>query len=266
VLQLWEAATGREIRRIEGRPLSFFSVAFAPDGKMLASSGNATLQLWDAATGREIRRIPGLKGLIEQVAFAPDGKTFAAGDEKGAHLWDSATGTEIFRFPAIKKGPIDSLCFGPEGKTIALRGGNGVNVWNFETNREITWQVEPEEAIALSPGGKTLAMGDRLGRIRLFHFKEGETRQVAPKPKQSYEYPESIHAVVFTPDGKTLISGGEDKLVILRDPVTGAERRRLEGHIGSVISIAIAADGKTIASGSEDGTALIWDLMTVGKE
>ena len=108
-LQLWEVSTARELRRMNGPLQSIHAVAFAPDGKVLASSGfGGTIQLWDAATGREIRRLPSLLGWVGQVAFSPDGKSFAAGDERGAHLWETATGREIPRFSQLQRGPIDA--------------------------------------------------------------------------------------------------------------------------------------------------------------
>jgi WD40 repeat protein len=68
------------------------------------------------------------------------------------------------------------------------------------------------------------------------------------------------------PNGKTLVSAGDDHFVTLWDLATGQERRRLTGHAARVNSLAIAPNGKTLASGSDDGTALIWDLTTAGPD
>ena len=81
----------------------------------------------------------------------------------------------------------------------------------------------------------------------------------------SKDDPASIWAIAFSPDGRMLASAGEDNRITLRDPLTGKERRRLEGHEGTVTSLAFAPNGKTIASGSDDGTVLVWDLENVGK-
>src|SRR5690242_15175813 len=75
---------------------SVINVAFAPDGKTLASCGNDSLVCqWDAATGKEVRRFVGHVGNVDGVAFSPDGKTLlsSAGDGT-ARLWDVATGKE----------------------------------------------------------------------------------------------------------------------------------------------------------------------------
>ena len=68
------------------------SVAFSPDGKMLASAG-LSITLWDVATGKEQATLKGHRGLVNCVAYSPDGKTLASGGEdKTIKLWDVATG------------------------------------------------------------------------------------------------------------------------------------------------------------------------------
>src|SRR6266545_3453171 len=74
-----------------------------------------------------------------------------------------------------------------------------------------------------------------------------------------------VRALLFTPDGKTLISGSEDKTIRLWDTATGKQRATLKGHTRSVNSVAFSPDGKTLASCGVDGTIRLWD-STTGKE
>ena len=69
-----------------------------------------------------------------------------------------------------------------------------------------------------------------------------------------------VNSVVISPDGKTIVSGSDDKTVRLWDIETGKEIRRLQGHTDDVNSVAISADGQTIVSGSSDGEIKIWDF------
>src|SRR5262249_7260858 len=88
-LQLWDAATGQEIRRWKPpkmAPRTLPALVFSPDGKLLVTGDwRATVQVWDVATGQELRRWkepPGPSGDLgaHWVAFSPDGKTlFSSG-------------------------------------------------------------------------------------------------------------------------------------------------------------------------------------------
>ncbi|MDB9467075.1 TIR domain-containing protein, partial [Dolichospermum circinale CS-539/09] len=75
----------------------------------------------------------------------------------------------------------------------------------------------------------------------------------------------TIFSVSFSPDGKTLASGGDDKTIKLWNLDTGKEIRTLSGHTNYVISVSFSPDGKTLASGSGDNTIKLWNLDT-GKE
>jgi WD40 repeat protein len=72
----------------------------------------------------------------------------------------------------------------------------------------------------------------------------------------------SVEAIAVTPDGKTVISGSDDKTIKIWDLRTGTEKFTLTGHSDWVNAIAVTPDGKTVISGSVDKTIKIWDLVT----
>ena len=71
-----------------------------------------------------------------------------------------------------------------------------------------------------------------------------------------------VESVVFSPDGKTLVSASYDKTIKIWDAATGTHLRTLEGHSKSVSSMAFSPDGLTLASGSHDDTVKLWNMVT----
>ncbi|HLP87192.1 MAG TPA: serine/threonine-protein kinase [Nostocaceae cyanobacterium] len=118
--------------------------------------------------------------------------------------------------------------------------------------------VEHEDIIAsvgVNPDGKIIvSSSDRL--IKLWNMITGE--EIAYLSGHS----QKLNVIVLSPDGKTLVSGGDDKRIKVWDLTTGKVIHRLTGHTDAVHDLAISPDGKTLVSGSDDKTIKVWNLTT----
>jgi WD40 repeat protein len=264
LIRLWDAQTGREVRRFAGQQGNVDGVAFSPDGRTLASgAGDGLVRLWDVATGKELLVCRGHRDAINCVAFRPDGKMVATKSHDATiRLWDPATGKEEKQLPAVLDEGTSNLVFSPDGKTLATLGNGFLVLWDVATGKEVQrYQGHRGNcpSVSFSPDGKTLASAGMDRTIRLWEVATGK------ELRQCLGHDAIVASVRFSPDGKLLASAGVDRTIRLWDPATGKELHRLMGHAALVSEIAFSPDGKTLASAGWDHTVRLWDVAT-GKE
>jgi WD40 repeat protein len=106
---LWEAKTRKVWKVLTGHTSTTQQVAFAPDGKTLASTSGDTILLWNLATGQEVYSLTG-----EGVRFSPDGGALAGTHQSGAFIWSAPTFEEIARHEAASRAANTPLVFSEE--------------------------------------------------------------------------------------------------------------------------------------------------------
>jgi WD40 repeat protein len=237
VVKVWDLASGAEVRTFLGqRGGDVPSVAFAPDGKLLAAAAGVSVKIWDVATGAELRTLQGHEATLKAVAFSADGKLLAsAGRDNTIRLWGPDTGKAVRTYELARDHPTDEVrcvAFSPDGKylaaPVALPGRErrfGVMLWDVasgEKGRSFGDLTQPIEGLAFSLDGRRLASVDDGNGVTLWdpesgraHLRMRGTWHIGPR------------CVAFKPDGKRLASAHGD--LIVWDAETGRELRTIKG-------------------------------------
>jgi WD40 repeat protein len=246
------------------------SVAFSPDGRLLASASiDGVIKIWDAATGFEVRMFAGHSSSLNSIVFSPDGKLLAAGTgDFTVILWEVATGAMLRTLKGHVR-VVNSVAFSPDGRTIVSgsggiyygKGENTIKLWEVNTGallRTLPGHAEEVYSVAFSPDGKIIASGSGDKKIKLWDAVTGKRLRTLEG------HSKAISSVAFIPDGKGLVSGSHDATIKLWDLTTGRQLQTLTGHSGQIETIALSPDGKLLTSGGEDRAIRLWE-MTTGK-
>jgi hypothetical protein len=194
---LWESATGKLLAKIPGA-----YAAFSPDAQLLATArrgpkGQGSITLWKAAKGKEVRSVQVPEGHVYHLAFSPDGRALAAvsdvvgrANKHTIHLWPLVQDRSPKTGSRLRVGPHRLVAEG------------------------LSYQVR---AVGFSPDGRTLAIPEPSGTVRVLETATGKERICFAG------HFGQVWALTFSPDGRRLASGSEDTTILVWD-VTGRLR------------------------------------------
>ncbi len=288
-VRLWNVNTGETKVTLIGHTDSVNSVAYAPDGKTIATaSSDETVRLWNATTGKHKATLTGHKDSVTWVTYSPHGNMIATAsggrysDDNTVRLWNAETGET----QAILTGHhrINAIVYASDGETLTYQQTNGVWSWDAKTSKHKATRIHkvkdtPTEysraggVSAYSPDGNTVATVGSLHTVQLSDVRTGK-RKATLKHTNYFDWiymiitdrEYGIEAMAFSPDGKTIVTGGgyytnDEGMVYLWHTRTRKRKTIYKGH-GYVSSVAFSPDGETIAAGNWENEVRLWHAGT----
>jgi WD40 repeat protein len=270
VIHLWDVATGQRLGPADAHRDVALCVAYAPDGKTLASgSRDETVRLWDPATGKALAVLAGHEGDVLAVAFAAGGKLLASGSrDKTVCLWNVATRQKLRQLK--HDGDVYGVAFSSDGTLLATACTAAAHLWDMKTGKELhRWTGGKKGgiyAVAFSHDGKTVAYA---GGQRVFLPDDGDNdvRLVDPTTgKEKGRLPGNhgemaVCALAFAPDDKVLVAGHMNPRLSWWDP--GVGQKLAVSSTSASGTLAFSGDGKVLmATGPLGDTVEFWDVGT----
>lgn len=275
-----EAAEWQEAKSIQVKGWLAGSLAYSPDGKRLAVGGTgANFVVYDAAS---LANLWGARndGDFVAVAYSPDGKTFAATTTHGVILMDATAETPVLTAQTVeeKGSKPTSVAFFPDttvesgdqkltNRKLIFGNARGYHVvswlkWPPSGGIELNTVAAGKEPadpftvpLAVDPAGRSVVCAGPIhrdtGKNVLWAWVAGDYGPGSPGNRILEGHKARVVSAAWSADGKTVVTGDADGVLILWDAGTMKEKARVQfsGTEVKVVAVAVTADGSRVAAG-----------------
>lgn len=287
---VWDADTGKLLRRLQRLPQRIHSLAFSPDGKQLAVGGGTPgeygeMALVDLATGKRSRALDSTGDLILSVAFSADGQRIAAGGaDASVRVYETATGRRVWS-SKVHSDWVTSVGFSRDGRFVASAGkdktvkvydaGDGALFTTYNGHNRMIGQYRGQHSVyalqfvpgglpaATAGGGKWIQLWDPVvTREENGTAADMESRFSKPGHAKYLEHGFTGDVYALLSRGGQLFAASADGLIKQFDLATMKEVRAFTGHTDWVFGLDYDPASGRLASGSYNGEVRVWDSKT----
>jgi WD40 repeat protein len=277
-INFWDVASGSPLGVLKDIEGQFFSIAFSPDGSVLAAGKGVNpllprgsengVVIWEVKGGRELARLPSAS-VVGTLAFLGDGAHLLAGNwGAGFKVWElpggrskDIAGSPLFMSALAQPARVDfnaaakkfAAAIANDAKTLSV-----IDASDMSLKKELRWGAG-FHSVKFSPSGRALACGSSEGGVKIWDAGSwAERSEVKPGT--------SSGVIAMSPNSKVLAytaeSGKAVKLWDLNDETTMRVFGGDAGHKDEITALAFSPDSRTLASGSDDATVKLWDVET----
>ncbi|KAJ7924599.1 hypothetical protein B0H13DRAFT_1601475, partial [Mycena leptocephala] len=265
-VRIWGSSTGELQVKLEGHKDYVNSLAFSPDGSRIASgSSDCTVRMWDASTGRVKAKLEGHSNYVNSVAFSSDGWRIVSGSrDRTVKIWNATTGV-VEAQQVGHTNAVNSVAFSHDGKRVIFVLADctvqicSVNKGELRS-KSVNLSTVEVTCLAFSLDGTRVVSGLQIGRVQIWNTTTGKEES-----KVRYK-PTSLDSVAFSPDGRRIICGTSEAIIIYNG-ITGEMENKIETAAGSLTptlcrTVAFSPDAKRLVTGSDDTCVRIWNATT----